>query len=149
MSKKLQTKVLLRNYLIVNSTRRYKLYVPRGLSWVAALDDAEVFLKNNGLPYIIVGDEYVEAYAGIFNPEPIFYAIHDNTLLISDNVFMLTNHIGNTINVWALMEFMEFKNTLGDKTCIHGVRLLQAGERLSMMDEDFSVNTQFLYFSTK
>jgi len=148
MRKKLQTKILLKNYLNVNFSRKYKLYVPRGLSWIVALDDVEIFLKNSGLPYIKVGDEYVEAFAGIFNPEPIFYAIHNNTLLISDDVFMLMNYVRKRkIDTQALMEFLEFKNALGGKLVFMGIQLLQGGERLIYMDGDVRINTQFLYFS--
>jgi len=150
MHKKLQIKILLKNYIIINSNRKYKLYIPRGLFWIATLDNVETFLKNGGLPYIKIGNEYVEAFAGIFNPEPIFYTIHNNTLLISDDVFMLINYIEkHDINAQALVEFLEFKNTLGSKLVIRGIQLLQGGERLLYMDGDVKISTQFLYFSEK
>jgi len=150
MSKMLQVKVMLKNHLVANSNRKYRLYVPRGFSWITALDDIENFLNNSGLPYIKIGDGFVEAFSGLFNPEPLFYMIHNNMLLISDDAFTLINYTGNrNIDDQALIEFLEFKNPLGSKTCVHGIRLLQAGERLTYVDGDVRVNTWFLYFSEK
>jgi len=150
MSKILQVKLMLKNYLIAKSNRKYRLYIPRGFSWITALDDIENFLNNSGLPYIKISDGFIEAFSGLFNPEPLFYTIYNNTLLISDDAFTLVNFTGNRkIDAQALIEFLEFKNPLGSKTCVHGIRLLQAGERLTYMDGDVRVDTKFLYFSEK
>jgi len=150
MAKILQAKVLLKNYLIVDFNRKYQLYVPRGFSWITALDNIENFLKNSGLPYVKIDNGFVEAFAGLFNPEPLFYTIHNNTLLVSDDIFTLINYIGGCrIDAQALIEFLEFKNVLGSKTCVRGIWLLQAGERLIYMDGNVRVDTQFLYFSER
>jgi len=144
-----EVRLVLQNYRQVKRNRTQELYVPRGVSsWVTNMSDIEGFLRRSGLPYVSVEGDCIEAFSGIFNPEPLFYCLNDGNLIIADDIFAVLTRIHRCKpNMPAIKELMEFKNALGNKTAAYGVNLLQAGECLTYNDGKLNVKNSFLYFS--
>ncbi|MEM4488680.1 MAG: hypothetical protein QXK88_07785 [Desulfurococcaceae archaeon] len=140
-------KVLLTRYILLKQNRNGKLYIPQGF-YIALHDfyDAERYIFRSGLPYVIVKDDYLEAFAGLFNPQPLFYTIKRNgTFLLSDDIYVLVydDDIEGSPN--SFLEFRELKNVLGRNTLVNGIYLLEAGKKLICQDNRCEVQTTFVY----
>jgi len=110
-------------------------------------------LIERGVPFVYLCGDFIEAYAGIFRPERIFYSTSsspqrsEQSIVISDDVFYILELLKEpiTINGEALAGFLGFGMTLGGKTLARGVDLLDAGLILRVNEDGISLKPGFYY----
>jgi len=152
---KVSVLIYLTKFSPYRSTRSCILYVPRNGLFPENLDVAD-FIKR-GIPYLYICDDFVEAYAGIFRPERIFYLIHSASsvqnklkILISDDIFYIIKSLRESIIVdeEALASFLELGRTVGEHTLIEHIKLLDAGFILRIDENRVKLDLGFRYGET-
>jgi len=134
------------NWSKVIESSGVKIFTPRNL---LLPDDLSLeFLKSRGLPWILLdeGENRIFVSSGFFSPVPIFYKVSGDLLFVSDNIFKIIELTGfDGVDRLASLDFLEFRNTLADRTLALGVRVLEAGKILTFIDGTLNVKTEYLY----
>ncbi|MEX0779778.1 MAG: asparagine synthase C-terminal domain-containing protein [Balneolales bacterium] len=149
-------------------TKEAKLYLPAESWEEIAISDAEIIykpryfhktfewrdvqkLRSEKLPFIYIKYAeskivYVEACSGVVREAPVFYAIKDKSLIISDSPQRITKHFGfHDLNESALNEFLSFGYATTHKTLLNEVYSIQAGEALVFDNYKIKIETRYLY----
>ena len=142
--------IYLTKFIPYASSGSHTLYVPMHGVFPENLDIKD-FLEG-GIPYVYMGRDFVEAYAGIFRPERIFYSIKPSSshgselnIIISDEIFYILELLGDSVAIdrEALISFLEFGKVLGGNTLIRNIKLLNAGLILRVNEEGVRLKLGF------
>jgi len=135
-----------KNFIEALKTKSSVLLVPR---CIALPENISIdSLESWGIPYIyLYRDEYVKIYSGIIAPIKIFYRINSSgKVIISDDIRVLLGQSKSIrLDEQALIEFLAFGYTLGDKTLFRGIKFLKAGQILEYRDGEFTIKDRFIY----
>jgi len=151
ISNKVNVLVYLTKFYPYRSTGSCTIYAPRYGLFLENLDVAD-FIER-GIPFVYLCRDFIEAYAGIFRPEKIFYSTFsssqrsEQSIVISDDVFYILELLKEpiTINGEALASFLEFGRVLGGRTLVRGIDLLDAGLILRVDEDGISLKPGFHY----
>ena len=144
--------IYLTKFIPYTSSGSHTLYVPMYGVFPENLDIKD-FLER-GIPYVYIGRDFIEAYAGIFRPERIFYSIKPSSsqgdelnIIISDEIFYILELLGDSVAIdrEALISFLEFGKVLGGNTLIRNIKLLDAGLILRVNEEGVRLKLGFHY----
>ncbi len=110
-------------------------------------------LIERGIPFVYLCKDFIEAYAGIFRPERIFYFTFSSSqrseqnIIISDDVFYILELLKEPIIIdrTALASFLEFGRVLSGRTLVRGIDLLNAGLILRVDEDGLALKPEFHY----
>jgi len=135
-----------KNFIKVLKTKSSILFVPK---CIALPENISIdSLESWGIPYIyLYRDEYARIYSGIVTPIKIFYHINSNgEVIVSDDISVLLGQLKSIrLDERALIEFLAFGYTLGDKTLFRRIRFLEAGQVLEYSNGEFTIKDSFIY----
>ena len=108
--------------------------------------------QNLGFPFInVVRDEEntiieAELSPGLVRSMPIFYALHDDVLYVSDFPEPIGNKLKlKTIDMLSVLELISFGFVNSDRTVVKELYSLQAGDVLLFKAGETKVKTEYLY----
>lgn len=88
----------------------------------------------------------IDAYSGTTREVPVFYAIQDTKLILSDRPKSLT-HKSHRFNDLSVQEFLAYGYVTSDRTLLEGIYSLEAGGVLHYEQGKVTVKTDYLYNS--
>ena len=134
------------------SNRSCTIYVPRYGIIPKGLGVRDLIIR--GIPFVYVCKDFIEAYAGIFRPERMFYSINKSlngselNIIISDEIFHLLKLLKElkepiTLDQQALISFLWLGRVVGRNTLIKNIKLLDGGELLKINEDGASLEQCF------
>jgi len=147
---KVDVSVYLTKFSPYRSSGSCTLYAPRFNPFPKDLEREDFIVR--GIPYVYICNDFVEAYAGTFRPEKIFY-IHSSDsqgiqhIMISDEISYIVESLKKSITIdsESFISFLEFRNVLGKRTLVKNIYLLEAGYTLRVDESGISLRPRFRY----
>uniref|UniRef100_A0A7J3Z6B9 Asparagine synthetase domain-containing protein n=1 Tax=Ignisphaera aggregans TaxID=334771 RepID=A0A7J3Z6B9_9CREN len=151
ISDRVRVLVYLTKFSPYKSDGKCTLFIPKHGIFPENLDVKG--LIRRGIPFVYLCRDFIEAYAGIFRPERIFYSALSSSqrsgqnIVISDDVFYILELLREptVIDREALASFLEFGKVLGEKTLVRGINLLNAGLTLRVDEDGIVLEPGFHY----
>jgi len=101
----------------------------------------KIELSNNEITLL-------EAQPGIIRNLPLFYTVVNDVLFLSDSPKNFVNE-NTSFDELSIQEFLTYGYVTSDRTLLHNVYSLEAGEKINYQNQTVDVSTKFLYNSGK
>ena len=128
-----------------------KLLKPRYMSGYVDWQNFQSVQKAN-VPFIRVVYSIdrsiieIEAYPGLVREVPVFYTVHDQKLLLSDDPKNLLHN--NSLDELSVIEFLSYGYVTSHRTLLEKIYSIQAGTILCFKGQQLQIKTVYLYGST-